>query len=228
MSSLVISCKPQLTQSYAQGNINRTFNLMFSMCKISYIVLYVLALPVIFEVNYILKLWLGTNLPTYTGIFVILVIGNAMFDVFSPPISFVVHATGKMAKYQFINGLFSISIIPISYMMLSLGANAETIFILGIVFTAIGVIISLVILRSIQPFSLYSFCNKVIKPLVIITLFSAIPPFIITHYMEEGFFRLLITTIVSIITIIVLTFSLGLNQSEKTLIYSIIKKITQK
>ena len=71
--NLVIAFRPQLVQSYAKGDINRTNTMMYSMSKIIFIMFFLLSTPVIFEIDYILHLWLGEKIPEYTSSFTILI-----------------------------------------------------------------------------------------------------------------------------------------------------------
>lgn len=80
-SNIVTAFRPQLIESYAQGDYQRTNNLMFSMSKISYGLLYILSLPVILELDFILSLWLGGNVPNYTIIFTRLVLVDMLINL---------------------------------------------------------------------------------------------------------------------------------------------------
>ena len=57
-SNVSIAFKPQLTESYAKNDLDRTRDLMFSMSKICYLMQIVLVIPIIAELDNILGLWL--------------------------------------------------------------------------------------------------------------------------------------------------------------------------
>lgn len=225
VTTVTISGRPQLTQAYAQGDINRTFNLMYSLSKLSFIVLYMFALPVMMEIDYILLIWLGNNLPSFTSCFVVLVIISAIAGVLNPPTSFVVHATGKMAKYQLYSSIVSIMILPVAYFLLKVGGSAESVFVIGILFNIIGQIVCLLVLKSLVDFSLTDYCNSVIIPIVLVSLSSIVLPYIVKTNMEDGFLRLVIVSIVSVVSVMISAFALALNAEEKKIVKVFINKI---
>lgn len=229
VSTVTVSGRPQLTQSYAQGDKERTIGLMFSLCKMSFFVLFIFALPVTIEINYILTIWLGVDsIPEHTHLFVQLVLLTALTNVFSPPTSFVVHATGKMAKYQIITSAFSLTVLPLSYIFLTHGADAEIVFVLNMIITAVGEYISLRVLQSIEYFKLRDFVHFVLKPVVIVILIS-VPISVIGRFLiQESFIRLVITAILSVISIVGSVYFFALNDSEKALVKSMINKILRK
>ena len=226
--NITTAARPQLTQSYAQGNTERTINIMYSMSKMSYLCLYMLALPVMMEVDFLLKLWLGNQVPEHTNSFVILVVGYTLVNVFNAPTSFVVHATGKMKKYQLISSVWGLLLLPASYFALYLGTEPEFVFVLNIIFMVIGQVISVIILRSLIVFSVKIYLYKVILSCALLSIFSAIPPIVTKSLIEEGFVRFVIVSLVSSISIACLSYIIVFNIAErqilKGLVYKIIKR----
>jgi len=225
VGTVTISGRPQLVQSYANGDYDRTMQLMFILSKISFIVLLLFSVPVICEIDYVLRLWLATDIPSFTGIFVILVIVIALIESLSPPTSFVVHASGKMAKYQITTSLLMVCILPVSYLSLLLGAPAESVFVWGIIFQIICQIVSLLILKTIVDYSLRDYTKQVIVPLVIISTVAFAGTYVCKLFIEDGFIRLVYLTIISCVIIISLSYHVVLNKAEKELVKSIIKRI---
>lgn len=224
MANVTMASRPQLTQSYAQGDIIRTFKIMYSTSKVSYLVLFVLTLPVIFEIDYILKIWLGDNIPDYTSIFCIWVLLTSLMNVFNPPTSFIVHATGKMKRYQLITSMFNLALLPIAYFFMYMGANPQMVFILSFIFTIINQIISLYILKSIVSFSIKDYIFSIIFPLLIVSILSIIPVAVVNLNLHSGLLKLCLTIVVSTLSIIIFGYLIGLNRSERIVIDSFIKK----
>lgn len=216
--NVTTAARPQLTQSYAQGNITRTINIMFSMSKMSFICLYILALPVMLEVDYLLQLWLGETIPNHTNTFVVLVIGYTLVNVFNPPVSFVVHATGKMRNYQLITSLWGLCVLPASYLALRMGAVPEMVFVLNILFVAVGQIICLLILRTLIPFSINKYLRIVIMPCCLLCVCSSIIPFVISRSFSVGFIRLVVVSVISALLVCILSYIIVFNSTERELV----------
>lgn len=215
--------RPQLTQSYASGDNFRAIQLMYSMSKIGLLVLALFAIPIILETDYILKIWLDTEIPAHTNSFVQLVLINSFFLVLNPPVSFLVHATGRMKKYQTITSLFSLLVLPLSYFVLGIGANPEMVFVLLIVFTIILQAICVFILRQLMPFSINDYMMKVIFPVMMFLFLIPLLPLIPRCLIEQSFFRLLLVCFVSLVSTCVIGFFVVLNASERGRILEFIK-----
>lgn len=227
-TNVTISSRPQLVQSYAQNDIRRTIQIMFSMSKFSYLIVLLFAIPVMFEIDYILDIWLSTSIPTYTGLFVNLVIVIAIIESLNPPISFVVHATGQMSRYQLITSIISVLIIPIAYVLLKLDFPPESVFYLGIVIQIIVQLVCMIILKSLVEYSLRDYVVMVLVPLTLVSLFTIVPSGVVHYIMDGGFIRLLCVTLVSTVSLIGSTLIVALNSGEKEMIYSLIHKIIKK
>lgn len=226
--NITTAARPQLTQSYAQGNVQRTFNIMYSMSKLCYISVFIFALPVMLEVESLLSLWLGNNVPEHTPAFVVLIVGASLIHVFNPPTSFVVHATGNMRRYQTWTTVFSLLLLPVAYLFLINGSSPEIVFVLYFIFMLLGQVLSLIILRSIVSFSLREYFAKVIWPCVILSLVSSIIPVTLHLIMQQSYLRLFVVSIVAGICVLLSSFYLGLNVSERAIIVDFVRNKIKK
>ena len=227
-SNIYTAARPQFTQSYAQGDSHRTIQLMFSTSKLCFILLLMLSLPVMFEADYVLKIWLGDNVPDYTQIFVVLVIISSLITVFNPAMSFVVHATGKMKTYQVAGALIDLLILPVAYLFLKMGFQPESVFIVSIVFNIIQQIVSLIIVNKLVPFSIKEYIVRVWVPLSIVVLIAVIPLLGIHSFMSQGFLRLCIVVVVSSFVIMGLSYCAAFNNSERLIFKGFVKKVFKK
>lgn len=224
VNNINIAVKPQLTQAYAQGDSQRTFSLMFSISKLCYIILLFMAVPVCMEIDYILQIWLGENVPEYTSIFIILVIATTFINNLNAPISFVVHAIGKMKKYQITTSTIELCILPVAYIILKTGGAPWVVFVVALVFVVFGQIASLKILKELEDYSIKFYLLDVILPLFIVSTGSIVASFIVFQVFPKGFFSLCIVTTVSTLVIIILSYLFVLNSSEKCIVKNIIRE----
>lgn len=126
--NIATAFKPQLIESYAIQDLRRTKELMFSMSKYCYLMIFIFSLPVIVEIESILSIWLGGTVPDYTAIFAILVLVNLLVSSLNLPISQTVQATGKVKYYQIIRSLLVALTLPISWLFLKEGYNPTVVF----------------------------------------------------------------------------------------------------
>lgn len=227
-TNIVSAIRPQLVQSYSAGNIARVQNMMYSMSRLTFLMLFILSLPVMIELPYILRLWLSGNIPEYTVVFTDLVIINMIITSMNTPLSQVVHATGKMKLYQVGTSITICTILPIAWLFLKLGYSPVSTFIVSIVVTIINQGVCLILLKKIFPYSIRTYVKQVVIPCLILVVISPILPYL-THYaMEDGFLRLCLVVFVSIVSTALSSFFLVLSQGEKDMISDYLKKIISK
>ena len=144
--NITTASRPQMIQSYAEGNYKRSLSIMESMSKLCFLSLFILALPVVLEIDFILNIWLGGNIPTYTKIFTLLIVSESLIGVFNPPVSFMVHATGKMRNYQLITTTVSLAVLPVAYILMKVGFEPYFVFVASLFFTLLCQIVSVFLL----------------------------------------------------------------------------------
>lgn len=225
VSNIGVAVKPQLTQSYAQGDMKRVFALFYIMSKLGFCALYFLALPVCLEIDFVLDLWLDKeNVPEYTNIFIILVSAISFTAVLGAPISFVVHATGVMKKYQIVTSVVELSIVPIAFFVLKMSAEPTMVFVVALLVDIVSLTVSLYILKGIVDISLKHYSIKVIFPLIVFSFFSFLIPMAVRFFLLEGMWRFMLVVLVSSISSFICFYEFALNRSEKTLASCYVKQ----
>ena len=227
-ANIVLAFKPQLTQSYAMGDYSRAKNLMFSMSKIAYTLMCVIAIPIMVEMDYVLTLWLSSDIPTYTHSFANLTIIATMIGILNTPITQMIHASGLMKKYQIATSIVICSILPISWLFLKLGYGATSVFVITIIIMVINQVVCLQVLHSIFKFSVTKYVKEVVVPCIIITI---IPLFAVSSISNaigsSSIWNFIVVTIVNLLVVGIL-FYLTMNSAEKQIVKSYIVKIKNK
>ncbi len=227
-ANLVVAFKPQLIQTYASGSYQRTEKLMFSMSKISYILMCLIAIPIIVEIDYILQLWLGEDaIPDNTAIFSSLTVAALMINTLNTPVVQVIHATGKMRNFQIATSLVVCSILPLSWICLECGFESVSVFWVSIILAVVNQIVCLAVLHAYFKYSIRAYILDIVVPCIAVTVISYALSHIVASCMEESFGRVCLTTLCSTLSILVL-FVLLLNKEEKSLLHGLLKKIIKK
>lgn len=222
VSNISVAVKPQLTQSYAKGDYRRTFLLMFANTKIGYLVLFLMALPVCLEIDFILHLWLGNDVPNYTSSFIIIVFFITMFNGMQGNISFVVHATGNLKLYSIITSLITLLVVPLSYFVLKLGADPNYVFFISLLVTFINYIASVLILHRLVSFSLKAYVQNVIVPLFIMFVVAIPFPLFARIFLTSGWLRFAVVLFVSSISTLLTGYFIVLDASERDFVKRIL------
>lgn len=227
-SNIVIAFRPQTVQSYADGNLTRVKNLMYSLSKLSYIMLFMLSMPVMIELPYILKIWLGNVIPDHTISFTVLILLIMTISALNTPLSQVVHATGNIKKYQICASIVIGLIFPLSWAALKFGGNPESVYIVSMVMVIVNQILCLILLKEIFPYKILEYFKKVIWPCLMVTIGAILIPVIIHYSFRPSFLRVVIVAITGICGTIVISYFYVLDKSEKDLVKIFISKLFKK
>ena len=228
VANLTIAIRPQVVQSYAQGNVSRTMSLTYSISKVSCCVLYLLGYPIGLEIDYILRVWLGSSIPDHTASFVVIIILTSIISNLNTAVSGVVHASGRMKYYQISGAFFSILTVPMAYMCMRLGLNPEAALWSIFACTFLGQIASLVILKSIVDYSIVDYLKCILLPVLLVVITSFAVPLIPRLMMPVGPVRLIVVLGSAFLAGSISVYLLALNKDERELFKAMFKRIKDK
>lgn len=224
VSNLTVAVRPQVVQSYAQGNIERTMRLTFSISKLTCMFLFLCSLPILLEIDYILRIWLGDIVPEHTNKFVIIIVAISFLNNLSGAISGVVHASGKMKLYQTSGSIVVLMSVPIAYVALSLGAPAEAALIISFIAMLMAVVIALFVLKTIVKYRIVDYIRSVIIPILLVFFISFWPAYFFHLSMEDGFVRFIVVGVISFLTTAIVILFVGFNKNERNLLRQMMYK----
>lgn len=225
VTNIITASSPQMTESYSSGNIERANNLMFTVSKFIFLSFYIVALPVIYEIDYVLALWLGENVPDYTSGFLIIVLITALVDILVLPMNVLVSAVGDIAFFNSAYGILCLSWVPIAYFSLRLGAAPDQVLLIGLCISLISLVCAAIIMQMKTTVRLTQYFSKVIFPLLGTVLFTCFIPFFIKTLFEQSFLRLIVVALISITCVFLAGLFIGLDKRERSFIFSYVDKI---
>ncbi|MFV0146742.1 MATE family efflux transporter [Empedobacter falsenii] len=123
ISNFQVAFNPQITQTYAKEDFKEHVKLVFTTSKLSFFLMAFLAFPVLMNTDFLLHLWLGSNLPTYVVSFTQIVLLISLIDALSGPLWMSAHAIGNIKIYQIYYAMILILNVPIAYLVLWKGAS---------------------------------------------------------------------------------------------------------
>ena len=214
---------PPIIKSYAVGDKNEMFKLIFRGSKITFFLIWIFALPLFLEMEVILHVWLK-NPPPDAVLFTRLALIEVLINSISTPIATAARAPGKMKMYELTLGSIQVVIFIFSLIILILGAPAYSVFIVAIVANLIMFVVRLLIVRSLIGIRLRLFYDKVAFPISKVCLFSTLPAILIYWILPKGFVFTCISILLSIVVACVNMFFLGLEKLERAKIQTIIEK----
>ena len=227
-SNFMKAVDPQITKKYALGD-NEGLNLLINTsAKMSYYLLYMICLPLIYNMRYVLEVWLGQDVPNYTEQFAILALVDALVLAFTDPLSKAVQATGRVKIYQLTVGVCALMNVPIAYLALLMEKNPLLPAICSIALSSLMAIGRIVIYRKLNnSFSIRIYIKGVILPITISTIITVIFSSLIIHpYTEFRMFIFYVITIVVFTAFII--FFVGIDKFERKLLIRFINNFRNK
>lgn len=221
--------RPQITKYYAQKDLDNLFKLVFRSSKLSFFLIYALALPIIIEAPYIIQLWLG-QMPEYVVPFTRLIVIITAVDAMANPLMTSIHATGHIKLYQSLVGTLIILNVPISYIILNFTDSSPIIvFEVSLVINIIALFVRVFLVRSqIKEFPVLEYFKDVIGKSFIVSVLSFLFTYGVTLLLPDNFLRLVIVVLWGIMITLVLFFMICLNKEEQHVMIDFIKKRIRK
>ena len=218
---------PQIIKTYSTGEYKVMQSLMVKSSKFSYYLLLLISLPVLFEMEQLLNLWL-TEVPPYAVLFAQLMLIRYLIDTMSNSLIVGAQAAGNIRIFQSATGALTLLNILITYIFFKTGYPPETTIIVSISISFLLLITRLLILKTMINFSIILFINKVIYKVLAVTILSIPLPFYINQTTTESLFRFLLSTTTIINCVLLSVFAIGLEKEERILIVNYIRTIIRR
>lgn len=214
--------KPQITKQYAAGEYGIMLNLVYRSSRFCYFILIFLALPILFEVPVLLKVWLK-DVPDYTILFSRLVIVNALIDSTAHPLMTAVQATGRIRSFQIVTAGLLLLNLPISYFFLKMGYPPQITMIISIIISFVAQFSRMIFAKNLVGLSIVNYFKSVIWPISIVTVCSIIPPIVLSLVINDSMVEFVFVGGISCLAVAVFSFTLGMNTNERMRIFKFIK-----
>lgn len=214
-SNFQTALNPQLTKSYARGDLLRMHQLLTQSSKFSFFILWLIALPLMLEAPLVLRWWLGI-VPEHTENFLRLILCASMLSTLSNPLLVSVHATGNLKRFQLIEGTMLLSIVPIAYLLLKLfGIRPEYVFCVHI---AVELCTQYARMRIVLPMiamRVGDYVREVVWPIVKVVLVAPVIPLMVYLLLRQSVASFLLVCTVSVLSLCLAVYCLGCSRSER-------------
>lgn len=219
---------PQITKNYAAGKYDELISLLHRGTKFSAYLLLFFSIPVVLNIEYVIRLWLGI-VPEYTVNFVRLILIYTLSEVLSKTLITAKLATGRIRNYQIVVGGVLLLTLPVSYTALKLGAPVEAVYMANIATSVMAFFARMYMLRGDIPgWSSRRFVMDVYIRVIMVAIVASIAPAIVYMRVENPAVRLIASSLVSVISSSVVILYMGCNKGERGFIVAKVKAIPDK
>jgi len=223
-----IALNPQLTKSYAQNDLQHMQTLLKVSSKFSFFLLFVISLPLMFEAPLVLEWWLGI-VPDHSVSFLRLILCSSMIVTLSNPVLTAVHATGRIKRFQMIEGTMLLTIVPIAYLLLKFaGISPEAVFCVHIVVETITQYARVRIILPMISMKVADYFKEVAVPIVAVVILSPIAPLFVYLNLSQSVSTFFIVCAVSVVSVAAAVYFAGCSASERSFAKSKTKQIINK
>lgn len=226
--NFLTAIRPQVIKSYASGDLHYMHSLILSSSRYSYYMMLLVSLPLLFQTEFVLKLWLG-QIPEHAVLFVRLLLVAALNYTLSGPTLMGIHATGKIRKFQLIEGSLLLTVVPIAYILLKFAhIPAYGVFVTYIVIETITQFVRVKIVYPRINLKTNLYFSKVLLPIAKVSVLVWIMPFIFMRmFSGNEWISFLINLLSSTVSVIVCVLLLGTEEQERLVIWRKLKKIVR-
>ena len=218
-TNIMTAVQPPLIKAYAQQNYSYMYKLVYFSSKGTFLLLFIMSIPIFIDTNYVLSLWLK-NVPDYVSIFTQLVLIDILITSLYVPIASISQASAKMKSYQLSISIQFILVFIGAYLLFKYNFNATSAFIWIIIMSLLGLIIRIVIMKKTVSFPIKPYINKVLLPICYLSII-----YILIHYLfletvniEAPIFNFIIRIILAWSIIIISAWFVFLNKEERNII----------
>lgn len=217
VTNFLVAVRPQVIKSHAQGDIAKMYSMTFHTGKYAFYLMLLLTIPFLFEMDFILGLWL-VDTPAYTRIFAIITLLIGLVHTLQETIYMPFHAIGVMKSGNIASCIVMTGSLVLTYALLKTGIDPYWVLIISMISLCILHIAYVFIIHKNQPFKYPDLIKTLYIPISIVFILSIIIPSFICHLLPQGWPRFILNLIISEITTIGIIWFIGLNCHEKGLI----------
>lgn len=218
VTNVLMAFNPQISKSYSGGDKEYCSTLVFQASKYSFLIMAVFVLPVFFEAEQILGLWLK-EVPDYAPTFVRLTTLCLLADLYTNPVLTLQLATGRLRRFYLATGLTMYLVMPLSWLAFRLGATPAASYAVYLGIYSICGFLRIWIQYKETRFDARNYLRQLF--LLIFALLLSVPlPWLLRAGMEEGLLRLLLLCLSSWTCLVIASWLLVLSKSEKDFIKS--------
>jgi Na+-driven multidrug efflux pump len=224
--SLLQALNPQIMISEGLNDRQRTIRISMLASKFGFFLMAIFAIPCIFEMPALLKIWLK-DVPEYTTIFSSYFLIATLINQLTVGISPAIQAIGRIRNFQLIIGSVALINLPIAYFLLTIGQPASSVLVIIVLIEIITGILKIVLFERNCEISFTEYFKSVVMKMILPTIINCMLIYVATTLVFSSL-QIIPAFTISFVCFPVLFYLLGFNKIEKGLIITLIKKIWQR
>ncbi len=215
IAGFLVAAQPQLIKYYGAGDIRNFTKLIFNVTQYTLFLVALVAVPAILEIDYVIALWLGANVPEYTGAFVKITLFCGIIGRSNTMVEWGIMAIGRVKELNACSVPVYLLSLPLVYFVLRQGWGPETAYWVGSIPPLLSFLINVYLLSKFIDFPGKKFMLQIFLKNLALIIISAIIPYVVQQQMEPGLMRFLVVCTLSVASTFGVIWFLGLTAETR-------------
>ena len=226
LTYLQTAFKPQLSKSYAAGEMENHYSLLYRSSKFSFYLLLVLVVPIIFNLDALLGAWL-VEVPLYTKEFCVFVLLAYLADALASPLGTSIAANGNIRGLQISIAVVFVIQLFASFFALRAGWPPYIVSVFILVSHTIHYIFYVYFCKKLCDLRLGEYFKQVILPLIPICILAPTLPIYLQRF-SSNIWLALGLCVVDVLWVLLFVWLLGMTKDERRYIKDVIVKVVKR
>lgn len=209
---------PQITKTYANGELEQHKALVYTGSKIAVYMLYLILFPFLFHADYIMHLWLG-NVPPYTVEFAQVMAFVSLTYAAFEPIRSAVLATNRITKFMLIPDSVSLLGLPIAYFLAKNGENPSVLIYVILAMEVFACGLRVFYGSQVSVIKVREVLQHTVIPICLVGGGLSAIWWVFLSSFSPTILHLILTILLNALTTIFSVFAFGLSKSEKAALW---------
>lgn len=222
--NLFKAISPQITKTYANGEIETHKKLVYSGSKLEVYLIYFIMIPFLFRTDYVMHLWLG-NVPPYAVQFAQCTVFISLTYALFEPIRASVFATNRIVKFLVIPEMFYLLVLPIGFAVSKTYNNPVILIAIIVLMDVLTCVLRTYYAVKISPLKSKEILKEVLLPSCVVAILDSIICYGLSIWLQDNIIGFLMILLINSIALILIIAVFGMNSTERNLCCSVVLRI---
>jgi O-antigen/teichoic acid export membrane protein len=224
-TNIAMAFNPQITKACAKDDFGTLHELMFRSCKFLFLLCFMIAIPLVINMDIILHLWLK-EVPLYAVILCQIRLLEWCICMVQHPYSTAIYASGDIKRFIVVDSILVIAIFFIVWFLFSIEISIIAVPCAHLVINCIRSMNMFFMARDLVNISIRKLLTRVILPLFAVVIISIpLPIFLSSHF--NGVLQFVASTVGFFGILLPITYFLALDPAEKRFLRGTVAKYSK-
>lgn len=172
---------PQIMKNQ-ESDSERSLFLVYTISRYTFMIILIVAAPLILNIGYVLRIWLGVNVPEFASTFIVFLLISAIISNLGSGFDASIQATGKIKGLQIGFTLINLSILPIIFILYKFGLPPYVNVIVEVILTSVTVLFQASVMKRLTEFTFGNYFRSTIFPALKVALLVFLPLALISYF----------------------------------------------